>query len=213
MLSVEPGDQDNGRSAQVSARLAERPFVEPANRQEWREWLEENHATSTGAWVGVGKKGGRVTSLSYDDAVEEALCFGWIDSTVNRIDDDRFRQLFTPRKPNSSWAISNKTRVARLIAEGRMTPAGMALVEAAKRDGSWDLLESVENLVMPEDVRAALAAAPGAAAGFEELPTAERKRTLYWIQSAKRPETRARRIAETVGVALLSKTPVAQGRD
>ena len=192
----------------MSARLADRPFVEPANRQEWREWLEANHAASTGAWVGVGKKGGRVTALTYDEAVEEALCFGWIDSTVNRIDDDRFRQLFTPRKPNSSWALSNKARVARLIAEGRMTPAGMAVVEAAKRDGSWDLLESVENLMMPADVGAALAATPGAAAGFERLPESQRKMALYWIQTAKRPETRARRIAETVQAALEGRSPV-----
>lgn len=186
----------------MSARLADRPFVEPSSRQEWREWLAENHADSTGAWVGVGKKGGRVTSLTYDDAVEEALCFGWIDSTVNKIDADRFRQLFTPRKPRSSWALSNKARVARLVAEGRMTPAGMAVVEAAKRDGSWDLLEDVENLVMPADLEAALAAEPGAAAGFERLPESQRKMTLYWVQSAKRPKTRARRITATVQACL-----------
>lgn len=192
----------------MSARLADRPFVEPSSRQEWRKWLEANHAASTGAWVGVGKKGGRVTSLTYDDAVEEALCFGWIDSTVNRIDDHRFRQLFTPRKPRSSWALSNKARVAHLIAEGRMTPAGMAVVEAAERDGSWDLLEDVENLVMPADLEAALAEEPGAAAGFARLPESQRKMALYWVQSAKRPETRARRLAETVRASLEGRSPV-----
>jgi len=191
----------------VSSRLADLPFIEPANREEWRSWLQEHHASS-GVWLAVGKKGGRVTTLTYDEAVEEALCFGWIDSTVNRLDDDRFRQLFTPRKPNSSWAPSNKARVARLIAEGRMTPAGMVVVEAAKRDGSWDLLEDVENLVMPEDLLAALAATPGASAGFATLPESQRKMALYWIQTAKRAETRTNRIDRTVQASLEGRSPV-----
>jgi uncharacterized protein YdeI (YjbR/CyaY-like superfamily) len=122
----------------VSARLSELPFVEPGNRAEWRAWLESNHDSSAGIWLGVGKKGGTVTSLTYNEAVEEALCFGWIDSTVHALDEHRFRQLFTPRRPRSHWSQSNKHRVERLAAAGLMTPAGLAAIEVARANGSWE---------------------------------------------------------------------------
>lgn len=114
------------------------PLLEVADRTELRAWLEANYATSPGVRLAVGKKGGRVTKLTYDEAVEEALSFGWIDSTASRIDEDRYALLYTPRRRHSSWAPSNKARVKRLIAEGRMTPAGLAAIEVAKTDGSWD---------------------------------------------------------------------------
>lgn len=188
-------------------RLADLEFVEPLNRAEWRSWLETHHANSSGIWLAVGKKGNPVTKLSYEDAVQEALCFGWIDSTVNRLDEHRLKQLFTPRKAGSTWARTNKERVDRPIAEGLMTPAGLAPIEAAKADGSWILLDDVEALVVPEDLASALHANPAAERGFHGLPDSQKKIALYWIQTAKRPETRARRISETVRAASLGRLP------
>ncbi|MCG2808370.1 MAG: YdeI/OmpD-associated family protein [Coriobacteriia bacterium] len=186
---------------EVSPGLEDLARVEPASRVEFRAWLGDNSDSSAGIWLAVGKKGNQVTTLSYDDAVEEALCFGWIDSTVRRLDADRFLQLFTPRRPGSIWARTNKVRVERMIAEGLMMPAGLAVIERAKADGSWTLLDDVEALVTPEDLAAALAATPGAASGFEALPPSIRKQQLYRIASVKRPETRARHIAAAVAMA------------
>jgi uncharacterized protein YdeI (YjbR/CyaY-like superfamily) len=188
-------------------RPADLPLLEPHDRAAWRSWLEANHATSPGVWLAVGKKGNAVTSLTYEDAVEEALCFGWIDSTVNRLDGDRFKQLLTPRRPGSTWSRSNKERVARLIEKGRMTPAGVAPVEAAKADGSWNMLDDVEELIVPPDLAAALEGCPGAAARFEALNDSLKKQLLYWIASAKRPDTRERRVAKTVRAAIEGRAP------
>jgi len=191
----------------MSPGINDLPRVEPLSRAEFRAWLEEHAASSAGIWLAVGKKGGRVTTLTYDDAVEEALCFGWIDATVRRLDDDRFLQLFTPRRPGGNWAASNKARVERLIAEGLMTPAGLAAIDRAKADGSWNRLTDIEAMVMPDDLTAALAATPGAAEGFGNLPASGRQQLLYWITSAKRDETRAKRIAETVAAAVEGRLP------
>jgi uncharacterized protein YdeI (YjbR/CyaY-like superfamily) len=191
----------------VVARLADLPMIEPANREEWRAWLETNHRSAAGAWIAIGKKGGSATELTYEDAVLEALAFGWIDSIVNRLDAERFKQLMTPRKQGSVWARSNKERVTRLIAEGKMAPAGMAVVEAAKADGSYYSLDDVEALIVPEALALALAADPKAAAGFEGLSPSARKMVLYWIAEAKRPETRARRIEQTVAAAREGRPP------
>jgi len=154
----------------------------------------------------VGKKGTSVTTLTYDDAVEEGLAFGWIDSVAHRLDEDRYTVLYTPRKRGSIWAKTNKARVARLTEEGLMTAAGLAVVEAAKADGSWDLLTDADDLVMPPDLAAALEAS-SATNAFETLTVPERQRTLYWIGSAKRPETRARRIAATVSAVAEGRSP------
>jgi uncharacterized protein YdeI (YjbR/CyaY-like superfamily) len=186
----------------MSAAPRRLPLLEPGNRAELRAWLESNHASSPGVRLAVGKKGNGVTALTYDEAVEEGLCFGWIDSTTRRLDEDRFAVSFTPRKPKSTWARSNKIRVARLIAEGRMTPAGLAAIEVAKANGSWTSLDDIEALVVPEDLATALAAAPVAEAGFAAMSASARRLALHWISSAKRPETRARRIAETVAAAI-----------
>lgn len=193
----------------MTARLADLEFVEPGSREEWRAWLEEHHASSPGIWLAVGKKGNHVTSLDYEAAVEEALCFGWIDSTVHRLDADRFRQLFTPRRRGGTWSRPNKARVERLIAEGRMTPAGLAAIEAAKRDGSWTRLEDAENLVIPADLARELAEDPAAEQGFAAAPASQRSMALYWIATAKRPETRADRIRKVVQAASEGRTPFA----
>lgn len=181
--------------------LADLSFLEPANRREWRAWLLANHADSPGVWLAVGKKGNAVTELGYEEAVEEAVCFGWIDSVVNRLDDARFKQLMTPRKRGSAWAPSNKERVARLAEQGLLAPAGLTAVEAAKADGSWTVLDDVEALVIPDDLAVALAENPAAGPGFTALSSSTRKQILYWIASAKRPETRAKRIRETATAA------------
>jgi uncharacterized protein YdeI (YjbR/CyaY-like superfamily) len=184
------------------------PLLEPGSRAELRAWLAANHATSPGVNLAIGKKGTTVTELRYDDAVEEGLAFGWIDSTARRLDEHRFTVLFTPRKRGSVWARTNKERVARLSAAGSMAAAGSAAVEAAKADGSWDLLNEVDSGTVPDDLRAALEATPGAAEGFAALPAGARRIGLYWIASAKRPDTRARRITATVTAAVEGRPPV-----
>lgn len=181
--------------------LDEMPLLELPDREAWRAWLAANHGSSSGVWLAVGKKGGRVTSLGYEAAVEEALCFGWIDSIVRALDGDRFRQVFTPRRPGSTWSPSNKARVERLTAAGLMEPAGLAAVETARANGAWALLDDVEQLKVPEDLAAALAADPDAAREFEAFPASGRKQILWWIVSTKRPDTRANRVAETVRLA------------
>ena len=182
----------------MTAKLADLPLLEPADRAQWRGWLEQNHTTSQGVWLAIGKKGNPVTALSYEEAVREALAFGWIDSVVNRLDEHRFKQLFTPRRPSSVWALSNKRRVEELVEQGLMRPAGMAVIEAAKADGSWYSLDDVESLTVPDDLAEALAADPRASRNFGAFAPSARKMILYWIAEAKRPETRVDRIEQTV---------------
>jgi uncharacterized protein YdeI (YjbR/CyaY-like superfamily) len=148
------------------------------------------------------KKGwGRPSSLTADEARDEALCFGWIDSVINALDGRRYKLLFSPRKPGSGWSRVNKKRIAELIAAGRMAPAGLAKIEAAKRDGSWTRLDQVETLTPPPDLKRALAANKQAQANFGAFPRSAARAILEWIANAKTPETRARRIDETVRLA------------
>ena len=178
----------------VSA-LDDAEFVHADDRETWRAWLAANHATSRGVWLVTWRpRSGRV-GLAYEAAVEEALCFGWIDSTAGRFDDDRGKQYYSPRKPRSPWSASNKARVARLIAEGRMTPAGLAAIEQAKANSIWEISDRVERLEIPDDLAAALAAHPPAAANFAAFPPTARKQMLWWVAEAQRPATRASRIA------------------
>jgi uncharacterized protein YdeI (YjbR/CyaY-like superfamily) len=169
---------------------------EPADRAAWRNWLDRNHRTSTGVWLVFRK--GAARQLTYDASVEEALCFGWIDSTLNPIDASRYMQLFTPRKAKSGWSRINKARVLKVIAEGLMMPAGRQKIAAAKRDGSWKALDAVESLKVPADFRAALDANPDARANYDALTASGKKRYLHWINNVKRPETRARRVQEAL---------------
>jgi uncharacterized protein YdeI (YjbR/CyaY-like superfamily) len=185
----------------VSAKRDPLPLLEVPGRAELRAWLEANHATSPGVRLAIGKKGGTITTLTYEEAVEEALCFGWIDSTTRTLDDDRYAVMFVPRNPRSTWSRSNKERVERLIAEGLMRPAGLAAIEAAKANGMWDEIDHAEDAVMPDDLAAALGVDPQAQAFWDALPPGQRKLTFRWIGNAKRAETRAKRIAETVRAA------------
>ena len=166
------------------------------DRVEWRAWLAANHSTSPGIWLVFDKKSSRADRLAYGDAVEEGLCFGWIDSTVRTLDDARYVQLFTPRKPKSTWSRPNKERVERLIAQGLMAEAGLAAIELAKANGAWTSLDAVDALVVPDDLAAALKRTKGATANFAAFAPSARKGYLHWISQAVRPETRALRIAE-----------------
>ena len=168
------------------------------DRQTWRAWLVEHHETADEVWLVLLKKHVARPSVSLDEAVEEALCFGWIDGHLRRIDGQSHALRFTPRGRRSIWSQSNKERVERLVREGRMTPAGLAAVEAAKANGEWDAATAREDLAtVPEDLVAALRAA-GIEEAFRGMPPSQRKMYLSWVNDAKREETRTRRIAETV---------------
>jgi len=191
----------------MTAMADDLPLLTPRTRAVWRSWLEAHHRDGSGVWVVYFKKGSAETGIGYDEAVEEALCFGWIDGKVNTLDADRYMQRYTPRRPGSAWSRLNKQRVERLLANGLMTGAGLARIEAAKQDGSWTALDAAEDLLVPEDLRMALEADPAAAKGFAAFAPSRRKAILHWITSAKRPETRARRIAETSAAAAAGRLP------
>jgi uncharacterized protein YdeI (YjbR/CyaY-like superfamily) len=184
------------------------PKIELNDRQEWRSWLVEHHATAAGVWLVTFKKSSGKANLGYEAAVEEALCFGWIDSTANTVDDERSMQLYTPRKSGSGWSRPNKVRIERLVDAGLMAPAGQAMIDAAKADGSWILLDAIEDLIVPDDLAAALAANEQAWRGFERFPKSVRKQLLQWVYTAKRPETRANRIAAVVEASVEGRNPL-----
>ena len=175
--------------------------IQPTTLADWRAWLEANHQRAEGVWLISPRRAAGPAPFTYAEAVEEALCYGWIDGQAKTLDETRGMQWFAPRRAGSVWARSNKERVARLIAQGRMTPAGLAKIEAAQADGSWSLLESAERLEVPDDLAAALANYPDARAHFDAFPRSARFGILGWIALAKRPETRAKRIAETARLA------------
>jgi uncharacterized protein YdeI (YjbR/CyaY-like superfamily) len=176
-------------------------LLEVRDRAQWRAWLETHHATSPGVRLAITRKGGTATMLTYEDAVEEGLAFGWIDSTAHALDAERQTIRFTPRKRGSNWSRSNKDRVSRLSEQGLMAPAGIAAVESAKADGSWTVLDDVEALMIPADLAAALDEEPPAEAGFAARTAGQRKLALYWIASAKREATRDARIAHIARAA------------
>ena len=177
--------------------------VDPRTRGRWRAWLARNHARTEGIWLVHGKKSAKDKRLTYDEAVEEALCFGWIDSRTRSLDDERTMVWMSPRSVKSAWSKSNKDRVERLVAAGRMAAQGLALVEAAKKSGTWTALDKVDALVMPKDLATALRAARGYA-NFNAFPPGSRRNVLAWIESARKPATRAKRIAETARLAAMN---------
>jgi uncharacterized protein YdeI (YjbR/CyaY-like superfamily) len=177
------------------------PSFQPKTRAEWREWLVENHATSKGIHLILIKKGADIAGIMYDEAVEEALCFGWIDSTPAKLDAQRYKLYISPRKPGSVWSNLNKQRIRKLVKERKMTPAGLVKIEAAKKDGSWSQLDEIDRLFMPADLLEQLSANPDAKRNFEAFSTSSKKTILFWIASARRDETRRKRIGETVRLA------------
>lgn len=177
----------------------ELPLLEFPGPEPWRDWLEENHTSIPGVWLKFAKRGAPRTTVTYAEALEVALCFGWIDSQVGRLDEFFYRQRFTPRGPRSRWSQINRDKVIELSRRGLMRPAGLAEVERAKQDGRWEAAyASPSRAEPPEDFLRALARHPQAERFFATLSSANRYAFVYRIQEAKRPETRARRIARYV---------------
>ncbi|PZS30978.1 MAG: hypothetical protein DLM58_12710 [Pseudonocardiales bacterium] len=194
----------------VTADLAE---LLVADAQGWRAWLADNHGASPGVWLVLTKKGGRTTTLTYAAALDEALCFGWIDGQVARRDEDSMRQRFTPRRPKSTWSRRNVEHVARLTAVGKMTRAGQAAVDAAKVDGRWEAAyPGPAAAEVPQDWAAALARDAGARAMWNILTSRNRYAITYRIGQAKRPETRAKRLAEFLAMLARGETIHPQNR-
>jgi uncharacterized protein YdeI (YjbR/CyaY-like superfamily) len=187
------------------AKIDEFPDFHPQTRAEWREWLAENHDRAAGIWLVYFKKSSGKPRVSYDEAVEEALCFGWIDSLPRKFDAMRSKLLFTPRKPKSVWSKPNKLRVEQLIKENLMTEIGLAKIEAAKRNGSWNALDASDNLEIPKDLTKAFKANKTAEQNFTAFSDSVKRGILYWIGSAKRDETRAARVEKTVSMAKRNK--------
>ncbi|HUY76717.1 MAG TPA: YdeI/OmpD-associated family protein [Ktedonobacterales bacterium] len=196
-------NNDTGRGADAWERYYAR------DRHEWRAWLHAHHATATGVWLISYKKTSGQPSVPYAEAVEEALCFGWIDSRANTLDDQRHMQMFTPRKRKSPWSRLNKERVARLTEQGLMMEAGHAAVATAQQNGTWTASDAIEDLRVPDDLAQALATNEAAQRHFAAFSASATKQILRWIASARRAETRANRIAQIVAGAAQNTNPLA----
>ena len=181
--------------------------IHPSNRKAWRAWLEAHHATDQSVWVIFSKKKNGVRDLSWSEAVDEALCFGWIDSRARPLDEDRYMQFFSRRKPKSVWSKINKDKVRQLIADGLMTEAGLKSIEVAQQNGSWNALDEVEEMIIPKDLEKAFRKHKGSKKHFESIPKSIRKAILQWIAMAKRPETRERRVNEVAELASKGQRP------
>lgn len=175
--------------------------IHPKSIAEWRNWLEENHTRTTGIWLISFKQAAGKPRISYDDAVESALCFGWIDSKPRTLDTERSMLWFSPRKKGSAWSKKNKERVEQLVATNQMHKAGLEKVDEAKQDGSWNKLDSVEALEIPPDLMKAFKANPGSQSNFDAFPRSTKRAILEWIGSAKTEATRGKRVSETATLA------------
>jgi uncharacterized protein YdeI (YjbR/CyaY-like superfamily) len=171
------------------------------SREQWRGWLEQHADRRDGVWLVSWKRSTGRPAPAYEAVVEEALCFGWIDSTAGTLDDERSLLWFAPRKAGSGWSRTNKVRLQRLEEQGRMAARGRAVVEAAKADGSWTLLDDVEDLVVPPDLAAAFEAHPGSREQWEAFPRSVKRAHLEWVVQAKRPATRERRVTDVATCA------------
>lgn len=179
-----------------------------SDRASWREWLAKNHRTSPGVWLIYYKVKSGKPSVRYKDAVKEALCFGWIDSKVKSLDEERYMQIFTPRKPRSVWSKLNKQYIEEIIEQGLMTEAGFEKIDAAKQNGSWTTLDEIEALTIPMDLKQSLEANEAANRNFQAFSNSLKKNILFWIDSAKRPETRLKRIEQTINSAAQNRNPL-----
>ena len=182
--------------------------VYASDRNQWRVWLEKNHRTSLCTWLVYYKVKSGKPSVRYSEAVKEALCFGWIDSKVKSLDEERYMQVFTPRKPKSVWSKLNKQYIEELIAQGLMTEAGFEKIEKAKQNGSWSKLDAIEALIIPTDLNQALAANETANKYFELFSNSSKKNILSWVENAKRPETRLKRIEQPMISVTQNKNPL-----
>ena len=171
------------------------------SQKEWRSWLVKNHSEEKSVWLIIYKKNSGTPSVNYDEAVDEALCFGWIDSKPNKRDEDSFYQFFSKRKATSNWSGVNKKKVDVLIKQGKMTEAGFAMIELAKEKGTWTVLDDVTSLVIPKDLSELLKKNKDAKTYFDLFPPSTKRGILEWIQNAKTEATRTKRISETVELA------------
>jgi uncharacterized protein YdeI (YjbR/CyaY-like superfamily) len=171
------------------------------SRKDWRHWLEANHLKISQIWLVLHKKSSPFPSVNYEESVEEALCFGWIDSKSQKRDENCYLLFFSRRKPNSVWSASNKKRINKLEAAGLMKPAGIAAVEMAKGNGSWTSIDNVEAMIMPEGLQYVLSKNPTAQLFFDAFPASAKKGIYQWIASAKTDTTRMKRVLETVELA------------
>jgi uncharacterized protein YdeI (YjbR/CyaY-like superfamily) len=186
-------------------KVPDRP-LHVQNREEWRAWLQENHATQNEAWLVIRKNHVINPGVYYEEAVEEAVCYGWIDGFMKSADAESYYLRFSPRKRGSIWSVSNQKRVERLNAQGKMTEAGLATVREAQENGEWEAaLRREDTSNLPEDVREFLTRHADALANFEQLPTSQKKQFLYWITSAKTEKTRQKRIQEMVNLVANNK--------
>ena len=179
----------------------------PKSRADWRGWLEKNHQSKQSVWLIYYKVSTKYPSLSWSEAVDEALCFGWIDSTKKTIDDKRYMQYFSKRKSTSTWSKINKDKVTLLIQNNLMTKAGFDSIKIAKQNGTWSLLDDVEKLIIPNDLRIALDKNEGSMDFFQSQSKSIKKQLLYWVIIAKRAVTREKRIEEIVQSAAKSMLP------
>jgi uncharacterized protein YdeI (YjbR/CyaY-like superfamily) len=185
------------------------PVISFASAEEWRSWIESHQADQSGLWIKIARKGTGVPSVTHDEALDVALCFGWIDAQRKGLDDQYFLQRFCPRRPTSKWSKRNRDKVERLIASGQMTPAGLGEVERAKADGRWDAAyDGPANMKVPDDLAEELAKNEKAKAFFDALNSSNRYSILYRIHDAKRPETRTRRIEKFVGMLERGEKPI-----
>ena len=179
----------------------------PNNQEDWRAWLELNHKSKEAVWLVYYKKKSPHYNLNWSEAVEEALCFGWIDSTRKAIDEEKYKQYFTKRKAKSNWSKVNKDKVKELIDKGLMQEQGYKSIAIAKENGSWTILDAVEALILPEDLKEELAKHQGAMEYYNNLSNSAKKILLYWLVSAKRKETRQRRVVEIAENASKKQKP------
>jgi uncharacterized protein YdeI (YjbR/CyaY-like superfamily) len=199
--------EDRSRGTRpVRAKIAaSTDSVQPESRGAWRAWLAEHHASRAGVWLVTWKVVSGKPRITYDEAVEEAVCFGWIDSKPRALDAERSMLWFAPRKPGTGWSRPNKLRAQRAIAGGQMTAAGLLKINRAKADGSWVALDAVENLDIPDDLAAALRETANAAENFERFPRSVKRNILEWISIAKTAGTRSARILETAQRAAVNE--------
>lgn len=178
--------------------------IQARNRAEWRTWLAANHDKELSVWLVLYHKGSGKSCVEISEAMEEALCFGWIDSKAKKRDKESFYLTFSPRKPQSNWSKVNKERAERMLSLGLMTPSGLAMIDLAKQRGTWDALTDIQNGILPSDLLDLLGQSSVALANFEKFSPSSKRLILAWIQQAKKPETRQRRVAETVRLAALN---------
>ena len=187
--------------------MEEKEIFYPTSLADWRKWLADNHLSKQSVWLVFYTKSSGKKTITWSESVDVALCFGWIDSKKIKMDDERSHQFFSKRKAKSTWSKINKLKVAQLIEKGLMTEAGYASIDVAKQNGSWTMLDDVEELIVPEDLKERLNTNSIAKTFFNNLSKSSKKAMLQWLVLAKRPETRQKRIAEIVGLAAQKLKP------